>query len=395
MCGALRRGLNVERLFYKKYLKILESLSILILVSCQAIVNTPNSTPPPSPYTLLINSSSGVSGSSFTLSSPNASGYSSVTLDLGSAFQVSNFSSSKNIFGRSGAATISGDPTVLVSNVNRSIAGIQVYQYSEWTTYAGTALPSTGGYSYRNGASILNDDDGQYNTDAGCAANCTSVISITAAQHAGYSDCGVAQATISGRIADCASTNGSAATWSGSSNGNSGEGIWKLVARSGANHEVWQDQRTGLLWSSIASTNADWCEASGNNDGADPAGYCNVNTTSYCIETLYPGGGTPTVGFAGDTFPGGPYDSAKGLMGLGSTPPVSWRLPTSHDYLQAEVDGIRHVMPDMGAFGGGNSEWIATVNSIDRTRGYKFGSNDGVLFSGDRFGLNNVRCVGR
>lgn len=43
-----------------------------------------------------------------------------------------------------------------------------------------------------------------------------------------------------------------------------GQGSWKLVTRNGANKEVWQDQRTGQLWSSRVTSAMNWCQVSGN-----------------------------------------------------------------------------------------------------------------------------------
>jgi hypothetical protein len=184
---------------------------------------------------------------------------------------------------------------------------------------------------------------------------------------------------------------GSLATWNGASAGNSGEGVWKLVTRntpqgtctSSVNScrpvEVWQDQRTGLLWSSLvaggyASTGGgqvadNWCRAAGNDQSTtvtsgtawpttDPVGYCNSGTyqnqttpTSYCTEkAIY--GPTLSPALATENWTTGVYDLAKGGMravGGTSSPGVRWRLPTIGDYKQADVNGIRHVMPDMGA----------------------------------------------
>jgi hypothetical protein len=322
---------------------------------------------------------------------PSGSTYQTIQVNLGSDFQASNICYGITIFGLAGTAVCS--PPSTQSNANRTNGTTQLSQVAEVTTYAGVSLPSTGGYSYREGADIFNDDDGAANADEGCVASCTSVVSITAAQHAAFTDCGLTQSTILTRIADCASKNGSNATWDGGTQSNSGDAVWKLVTRHGANKEVWQDQRTGLLWSSIASTTNKWCPAAGNNDASDPSGYCNANTTSYCIETLYPGGGAATPGFSGDSFIAGTYDAAKGGMGRGSTPSVDWRLPTIHDYDQAEVDGIRHVMPDMGAFG--SDEWSSTISSANRAKAWEDWTIRANITTNDRFANSyNIRCVG-
>jgi hypothetical protein len=280
--------------------------------------------------------------------------------------------------------------------------------------------------NYREVPHILTDDDGYYNADAGCAANCTTVVSVTAAQHAAFVDCGTTQTSIATRIADCTSKNGTAASWMGSVSSTGGQGNWYLVTRSGANNEVWQDNNTALIWSSAVSTTAaggdNWCRASGNAEAGDPSNYCNSVTyqlqypiaESDCAE---PAGAVPTPGWcsngtayinaagctgAGGTWTANPdnwvagtYSPQKGGMGANSaTLKVRWRLPTLHDYELAEVDGIRSVMPDMGAFAT-NYEWSSSVNSRGRNSGWIFYGNFGYVNGDIRGNVYVVRCVGR
>lgn len=151
---------------------------------------------------------------------------------------------------------------------------------------------------------------------------------------------GLSPTTISDCITHCANENPSVATWNGQSNGNSGEAEWKLVTRLGASKEVWQDQRTGLIWSSLVSTGDHWCKAVAS-----------------------------------------------------SSPSVYWRLPTIGDYKQADVDGIRHVMPDMGA--NGTAEWSASLFSGSRNSAWNFYSIDGYVYGNTRNLSVAVRCVAR
>lgn len=133
-------------------------------------------------------------------------------------------------------------------------------------------MPISGGYNYRDIPDFSKDDDGFIGTSCKYAPRPTN-------------DCGTTQNTITGRIADCAITNPTTAIWNGATQCNGGEGLWKLVTRNGANKEVWQDQRTGLLWSSIVGS-SNWCQASGNTQQAALT-YANSYNSSL---------GTPIVG---------------------------------------------------------------------------------------------------
>lgn len=134
----------------------------------------------------------------------------------------------------------------------------QITQEEEMTTYAGSDLPTTGGANYREISDQTIDDDGYLGTTCKYARR-PSV------------DCGTAQATIVARIADCAVANPNTSSWDGSALCNRGQGEWKLVSRDGANKEVWQDQRTKLLWSSLVSSAINWCQANGNTQDASVA----------------------------------------------------------------------------------------------------------------------------
>jgi hypothetical protein len=251
----------------------------------------------------------------------------------------------------------------------------------------------------------VTQDDDAYNTvdiSGGCAGNgCSPAQPISLSTHMNYTDCGTTQTTALLRIADCASKNGNNSTWNGATYGIRGEGTWKLVARSGSRKEVWQDQRTGLLWTSLANDAANysysWCHASGNTQsnyyncsaggGDQPA-----TPISFCKEMS---GFTAGSGFA-DTPLTGPYAAQKGGMGLASTPSIRWRLPTVHDYFQAEVNGIRMVMPDMGALVlGPTYEWSSTVYSHSRSEAWNFSTDNFATFHALRSVLYGVRCVGR
>lgn len=363
-------------------------------------------------------------GTSVTFTAPSGSAYSSVTVDLGLGFEANNICAQEIIFGLPGTASCS----TMESNAFRNVGSAQLTQGQEVSTYASSLLPA----NYRDIPDTTKDDDGYYNADAGCSSGCTSVTSISWLQHIGMSTCGTSQNTLAARIADCLSQNPTVATWNGASNGNSGEGLWYLVTRNTPQGvcsatlnscrpvEIWQDAHTGLIWSSLVSGSSastgggqatdNWCRAAGSDQStslgwpaSDPSGYCNSGSyqnqttpTSYCAETATYGPALSPA-LATENWSTGVYDLAKGGMGAissASQPSVRWRLPTIHDYNIAEADGIRHVMPDMGAMSSGY-EWSASLNSNDRNYAWIFYSYAGNVISYYRTNSSSVRCVGR
>jgi hypothetical protein len=375
-----------------------ETLGIITLSSCKtsinssdsSVTNTTNSAYLTKIASLTANSIGSGGGTTVTFAAATGMGYDKVTVDQGQQFLAANICSSATIFGLKGGASCLGSvPTTLVpidtllqSNINRTLATSQVKQIQEVIAYAGVALPA----GYRDIPLIAQDDDG------------FTGANVTYAARPG-GDCGLA-GSLPTRITSCN------LSWDGNSQGNMGFGLWKLVTRSGANNEVWQDQRTGLIWSSLVG-NTNWCQAAGNADAGDISGYCR-NTTyqpyyvgnnniglSSCAE-----GGTDPAASAeavattlGNAW-SGTYLPQKGGMGLLSTPVVRWRLPTRSDYLQAEVDGIRFVMPDMGSSGAGGIEWTGTFMSATRNVAHTFLSDFGYLASTTRTANHLVRCVG-
>ena len=281
------------------------------------------------------------------------------------------------------------------SNANHDKATTQISQAAEAGTYAGIALPSGGGYTYRDVPIVSKDTDG-FN----------GVTQIYEPRP--VSDCGTS-GTLAARIQNCN------VTWNGATQGNSGQATWTLVTRNGSNKEVWQDQRTGLLWSSLVAgvlggAAADtWCLAAGNSSGTDAT--CAGNAFSYCAET-----GLSPAAALGENWGVGTasYSAAKGLMGKNSVTVVRWALPTFHDYQQAELDGIRMVMPDMGIAGASRpaphtalgsdpgvlTEWAATVVSTTPpvnppANAWVFNAQSGIDTSASRSGTSAIRCVGR
>lgn len=177
-------------------------------------------------------------------------------------------------------------------------------------------------------------------------------------------DCGnTSGATLSARIAECSTLNPGTSTWNGAANGASGESTWRLVAKS-AMGEVWQDSRTGHLWSDIVAT-TNWCNASGNNlQEANASVNCQTLGTNFsCV--------------------------GKSIMGLSR---VSWRLPTRNDFLQGDLNGLRFVLREADTTG----FWTATMDSssANRSEAWVYQQKQGILEKDSLTNDHQVRCIG-
>lgn len=331
---------------------------------------------------------------------------------------AANIKTGITIFGILGTYAAS-DSGSMSSNIHRDKGTIPWSIVKESVTDRGTAYPNATAGTIRAIPSILKDDDGFIGT------------SITYVDRTGWgaTTCGTT-GTIDARIANCAAngTLGAQAAWDGTLKGNAGQSTWKLVTRtgnvdpSGRAREVWRDERTGLLWSSLVSGEANtyviktqgsetsevtqagdgkyinWCKASGSNNISgnpaaedDPQDYCDnasyQNTAGNAISACFEGAGFTDVDNIDNNI-----DSA-GKAGLHS-PTVSWRLPTKYDYTQAETDGIRFVLQEMGpnTF---NYEWSASVYSDSRYYAWIFYPVNGYFNYDNRYVNYAVRCVGR
>jgi hypothetical protein len=369
------------------------------------------------------------SGSTHAAFKANANScYSSVTVDESVGFQAANICGDTTIFGLAGTAACTQP---LVSTANRNTFTTQLTQSAEVTTYAGTALPpnyrdipsitkdldnSTIGYcsapAYLTAATCQGNpglkwggfcvaptivDSANCSTNSytwvdngsGCTARCSPIFPFSASVHAAYQDCGGnGFSTIDAAIQDCVSRNGDTATWDGALLGTHGESIWKLVARRGTNKEVWRDLKTKLLWSTANGTRVTWCTTTGNQQNTAAAD-CSTNTVSDCAELT-----GFTSSFTGEDRSSSSYASEKGGLGLKSTIVVTWRAPTVHDFLQAEVDGFRAVLPDSLP-----QEWSSTLPSAITTpfHAYYFNGQDGSLNRMNRSPSWTAysRCVGQ
>ena len=216
--------------------------------------------------------------------------------------------------------------------------------------------------------------------------------------------CG-ASGTIAARIADCSTPNGLWSFYDGKKYGQDGEGDWKLVSvldNAGTKYEVWRDERTKLLWSDKASVDYNWYQAAGySKASADSVGETTLTSGPGAIEassnqTLQPDSPIsvcPDV-ITGAIAAGGGTDSyiyvnpeTDFKAGL-SYPQVTWRLPSRNDWLLAEVNGIRKVLPNMDS-----RFWSSSSFSGNRGYAWVFFGNDGRVASDTRSSSNFVRCV--
>lgn len=339
---------------------------------------------------------------------PGAGYYNGTLNNLPSASQVA---SGSTILGVSGSYTGSF-AAVMASMEHRDAATSQVSLQTEAVTNAASVYTHADP-GYRAIPKIAKDDDGYTGGSVTMVDRtswdtaCDSSTGATGGSADSPCKCGLS-GNISARIADCAAhgTMGTGATWDGAAKGNAGQGAWKLVTRTGAvtssmGREVWQDQRTMLLWSSKISTALNWCKASGSNQIAgnpvaedDPNNYCDLagtyqSTAGQAVSACFEDEGTYFTQTDAGIDPGG-----KAGLDRSSTPVVGWRLPTKYDYGTAESNGIRFVMPDMVAITGGY-EWSASVNASIRNSAWIFYGASGNVYSLSHVSPYSVRCVGR
>jgi hypothetical protein len=319
----------------------------------------------------------------YTYTATSGATHDVVNLDMGADFLVTNICSTKSILSLTGTAICNSTFGDLVSSgMHRNRATLQMTLATEKSASSYTA-------GYRSIPDVMLDDDGYDPSSPIIKAARPGTI------------CGTSDATVEARIGDCLIKNGASATWTGATNGITGEATWKLVTRTASANEVWRDERTGLLWGD--SVTATWCRASGNAqtdaqdgagdaicDPADPNGYGaqDATPTSVCAEE---GSLLPALG--GENWTTGVYDDSKGGMGAiasGTSPSVRWRLPTKYDWQTADNDGIRFVLPNMN-----NSFWSATVYSYGRDYALVFDGYSGLIGSDYRNNGYGVRCVGR
>lgn len=302
-----------------------------------------------------------------------------------------------SIFGITGTFSGNGD---WGSGAHRNIDTPQIGSAAEASQYAANgSLPNLPA-GYRTVPKIATDDDG---------LDPSTNLNVEAVDRTGWgtTSCGITQVTVIDRITDCSSVFGGNALWNGAVSGNAGQGIWKLVSRStdksgSKGREVWRDERTGLLWSSIIGTATNWCKAAGSSNAtnvsasikeSDPSSICDNGTyqnQTTAISGCFEGAGFTTTDATIDNL----GKVGMNLAGSGTSPKIAWRLPTLYDYEVADANGLRFVLPDLGT-NGNLDEWTATISSSIRSRAWVYNGAQGVHSTKARTLTSAFRCVGR
>jgi hypothetical protein len=156
--------------------------------------------------------------------------------------------------------------------------------------------------------------------------------------------------TISKRLNDCKAKNGDKYQWKGDVSGNSGEGTWTLLQVNGA-ARFWIDANTGLIWSSIISATT-WNNASGSGV---------TDAEKRCSESS--------------------FSIFKFTEGE-----ISWRLPNRNEFLQAHLNGSRHVISHSD-----KKYWTATATK-ETEKAWAIDFSTSVLEKADR-SINDVYSV--
>ena len=156
-----------------------------------------------------------------------------------------------------------------------------------------------------------------------------------------YSNCGLSSEilTIKDAIADCLDKNPANATWDATKNGTSGEADWKLVTVTSEDLIIWQDQRTGLLWTS-AIKEIDFDQA----------------REQTCVQTFQ-------------------FEN------------IQWKLPNRNEFLLADIDGARFVLDETD-----NTYWTETAATTLKAWAIK--QDTGVLSDEEMTTNLSGRCVG-
>lgn len=211
-------------------------------------------------------------------------------------------------------------------------------------------------------------------------------------------------ASIGDRVEDCSDKNGAKAFYIGAQYGQDGEGDWKLVTRLSTGEEVWQDQRTKLIWSDQAVSSYNWYQAAGYskatvtsqaetsfdsapNSGTDCSGLpCQpIQPISVCAEVS--GGELIDESGIQTNYQANPENAFKGNLQVAEG--VIWKLPSRNDFLQAEINGIRKVLRNM-------QYNLCSSSSVSHRRYniWMFSGFGGDVYASGRANLCSIRCVG-
>lgn len=179
------------------------------------------------------------------------------------------------------------------------------------------------------------------------------------------SECGnsvAATVTLADRIKDCKDKvpDANSLTWNGKKSGINGEGDWELISYS-AGKKVWQDKRTGLLWSDVVAT-ADYEVATGIKLG-------NTNNFKDRICQVL-------------------EDAPRDALGKIHTSKVNWRLPNRNEFLQADINGGRFVLPNS------DDEQLWTSSYAGNDEAWSIIQKTGELKKVNITTTLKVRCIG-
>ena len=157
-----------------------------------------------------------------------------------------------------------------------------------------------------------------------------------------YNNCGFSEeiTTVKDSITNCLEANPANATWDATQNGTSGEADWKLVYVGSDDLIIWQDQRTGLLWTNII-------QQKNFKEARDE-----ICQNSFTLENTL------------------------------------WKLPNRNEFLMADINGARFVLDETD-----NIFWTETA-SINNNKAWAIKQDTGVLIEEDVDNSLNIRCVG-
>ena len=199
----------------------------------------------------------------------------------------------------------------------------------------------------------------------------TLLSTVANAQLAPSSECGIS-GSIETRIMNCA-VNAKSTVVS-----NTGT-VWNLVSRkydqpSDALYEVWRDSKTGLLW-------------------GDFLGWKNYAYPQN-LPTFYQ---AVKLADDGNVIQETACDSKLGKAASAQIQDKNFGLPTYYEFLEAEKNGFREVLPHMHYRPQEPRFWSRTrsPNNPRYGRPWVFDSNDGYAFSVAPDWGAAVRCIGR
>jgi len=187
-------------------------------------------------------------------------------------------------------------------------------------------------------------------------------------------DCGnssLSTVKIIERIKDCNDKIGDATAsyWSGHAKGINGEGNWSLVSYSNKK-KVWQDSRTGLLWSDIVETEEYELAAGLEVDSDDPEEDESAAKKRVCQTDS---------------------DNYKDALGNIHESKVHWRLPNRNEYLQADINGARFVLPNTDP---NTDQETWTASYAGNSEAWAINQKTGVLRKVNMITKLKVRCIG-